>query len=195
MALLTTVARARRNAALAGAETVHLTNLLTSASEMVEDYCNRLFTSTPYATEDQDGSGDNQLWVRNPPITGLTSIYVIDASGDDETILAADFDWDADTGHVRFDPEADSDFTWFPVGIGNIQITYTGGYAAIPDQVQDAVILVAMQLYGAGAVTNPTLKSERLGEYSYTRADMATQDPFTKTVRAMLGAYRIYGGA
>jgi len=194
MALLTTVARARRHAALAGAEAVHLTNLLTSASEMVEDYCNRLFTSTAYATEDQDGDGGRVIWVRNPPITALTSVYVIDASGDDETVLAADLDHEPETGRITFDPEADSDFTWFPVGVQNVKITYTGGYAAIPDQVQTAVILVAMNLYGAGAVTNPTLKSERLGEYSYTRADMATQDPFTKTVRAMLGAYRIYGG-
>ena len=194
MALLTTTVRAKRHAALAGAENTHLTNLLTSASNMVEAYCHRVFTSTAYAPEYQDGLGGDWLFVKNPPITAFTSIAVEDAYGDTETILAAEFVRDNDTGRIQFKVDADSDFAYFPVGIQNIDITYTGGYAAIPDEVQDAVILIAMNLYSLGSKANPGLKSERLGEYSYTRMDATAMDPMTPAVKGLLGEYRIFGG-
>jgi len=197
MALLTTVVRAKRHAALAGAEATHLTNLLTTASDIVEAYCHRVFTSTAYTgatVELQDGDGGDWIFVKNPPITAFTSIVVEDAYGDSETILAAEFNRDNNTGRIQFKVDADSDFSYFPTGIQNIDIDYTGGYAAIPDQVQDAVILIAMNLYAAGSSANPGLKSEKLGEYSYTRMDTAAMDPLTPAVKVMLGTYRIFGG-
>jgi hypothetical protein len=58
----------------------------------------------------------------------------------------------------------------FPAGYRTVEVRYTSGYATIPDAVQQAVCAVVSAMYHT-ATADPTLKSETIGDYSYTNAD------------------------
>lgn len=51
------------------------------------------------------------------------------------------------------------------------KVVYTGGYTTIPDDVQVAVCALAAALFRISA-RDSSLKSERIGDYSYTLADV-----------------------
>jgi hypothetical protein len=57
--------------------TTELTNLLEAASDLIEDYCDRVFASTAY-TEKQDGNGLHFIYAKNPPSVSFTSIIITD---------------------------------------------------------------------------------------------------------------------
>lgn len=56
----------------------------------------------------------------------------------------------------------------WPVGEGNIKVTYTAGYATVPGDITTAVYQLAATVYNTRAFGGGFLASERLGEYSQT---------------------------
>jgi hypothetical protein len=60
-----------------------------------------------------------------------------------------------------------------PFGYQNVKAEYTGGYTTVPDDLQTAVCDIAAALYRQ-SVRDATLKSEKLGDYSYTNFDGMT---------------------
>ena len=99
--------------------------------------------------------------------------------------------WTYNTESVYLDPEAvsteEGDMAelhlrlkyhrrLFPKGLGNLKITGTYGWSSVPSRIKQAAILLAK------SENDPTLfssydshlKSEKLGDYSYTVADSAT---------------------
>ena len=63
----------------------------------------------------------------------------------------------------------DDDFTGTPVGYRNLMVHYTAGYAIIPGDVQKLINDIVSLSYST-ALVNPAIKSETLGDYSYTLA-------------------------
>lgn len=74
--------------------------------------------------------------------------------------------------------DADKGIVWgaFPRGQQNIRCDWQGGFSQIPDAVQEACLLTAVAIWGAGRI-NPFLKSENSLDYGYTLADKARVIP------------------
>ena len=69
---------------------------------------------------------------------------------------------------------------------------YQGGYATIPDDLKDALIRITIQSYNTRQATNGALKSESIGDYSYTTA--SAQDEMALLAinyKSLLDMYRI----
>lgn len=191
MSLLTTVNRAKQTTCFVDVGTTYLTNILTAASNIVENYCDRIFTSATY-TEVRSGVGVDWLYLDNAPITALTSVTIKDCSGTDYNIATSDFSYDADSGKLQFAVDADGDYIYFPKGNFNITIVYTAGYASdsIPQDIQEAVIQVAKNLYAPMSIKDPGLKSEKIGEWSASYGDISSQVVISPIVEAMLMPYK-----
>jgi len=65
---------------------------------------------------------------------------------------------------------------YFPKGTKNVKITGTYGWAACPAAIKQAVVVLCRHDNDSTLYTayDPGLKSERLGDYSYTRSDVST---------------------
>ena len=72
-------------------------------------------------------------------------------------------------------------------GSRNITVDYTAGFTTIPDDIEAACIEIATLLYSSGE-RDPAMKSEKLGDYAYTMADLTEQ--LSMTSRSTLEAYR-----
>lgn len=74
-------------------------------------------------------------------------------------------------------------------GLGNIKVTYIGGYRRIPGDIQLACMNMVSTIKSALAAGGP-MQSESLDYYSYTRMDPALEAKALGSVRQLLGAYK-----
>lgn len=104
--------------------------LVTRVSGLIERYCDRTFASTAY-TEDYDGDGSDAILVRQVPIISVSSVHDDqDRDFTDATLIAAaDYYVDKPKGMVKLIGGR------FGVGVGNVRVAYTAGFAATPDLV------------------------------------------------------------
>lgn len=79
---------------------------------------------------------------------------------------------------------------WVP-GYQNYRVTYTGGYADIPEEVQQACAEL-VQLTYASRNANPLMQSETLDKYSYTRAATNSFDLLSATSKMALAQYKVH---
>jgi hypothetical protein len=87
----------------------------------------------------------------------------------------------------------------FPFGFQNIQVSYTGGYAAgaVPDPVQEAACELVALLHRA-STSDSSKKSEKLGDYAYVNFDQTGGSSGASSlifkspmVMELLSAYRL----
>lgn len=173
--------------------------LAPQAQALIERAIGRTLEQATY-TETYDGRGAPTLILKHRPVASITSIKdslsrdwagttAMDSSG---------YAFQADEGIVTLDPGA-SDWPedWplagrFSDGNQNVQVVYVAGYlaASIPADILGLVVdLVAAKL-NAGAKAG--LKSESLGDYSYTLADL---DSLSPTSKATIAAWRDGSGS
>lgn len=160
-----------------------LTTLLNRAEAMIESWCNRpagWITAT--FTERFDGECHGRVVLLNTPVTSITSVKVFTDNSTATTLSSTVYRSDSTTGILSFIDAAnelyDVGYDWpifpaaFPSGFRNGQVIYVGGYAssAIPLDLQQIAVDVASELYRMRGASR-SLKSETLGQYSYTRAD------------------------
>jgi len=181
---LITLARAQQNPQLHDVDAALLAALISAASVAVQQYCGRKFTSTLY-TDLYDGDGQDTLVLNEYPVAALalTSIKTIADDDTKTTIAVTDYRYTT-AGVVRLK------YTTFPVGFQNIEVIYTGGYATIPSDLQEAVVQVATKLYADGA-HDPQVAIERLGDYSVQRM-MWSSEGFGGTIKHLLAGYKDY---
>ena len=193
MATLVALARAQQHPAAAALDATLLTNLLLGASEWVELYCNRKFASATF-TEIHSGDGTSILHLDQLPITALTSVTILDDDGTSTVLASTDFRYDPQTGELRFAPDPDGDYTYFPRGFRNVTVVYVAGFAAVPDAVQDAVVEIALTVAAIGKQAG-NLASERLGDYAYTLRNAAAEPGgiLSPATRSTLAMYKVYG--
>ena len=72
----------------------------------------------------------------------------------------SDYEWDTLSGQLY-------NAGGWPAGHENIYVAYTGGYATVPDDLEQACIEIALTMYQSRE-TDRTMTSERLGDYAYT---------------------------
>lgn len=146
-----------------------LTALITSVSATIENFCNRTFAQADY-TDTYNGTGKSALYLREGPITAVSSVTV-----DGLAIPAAasstsyGYVFDDSMLYIR----AGGTCERFNKGVQNVTVTYTAGYAAIPQDVNQACVeWVAFKFAKRARIDE---KSQTLGTQqtqSYDLSDM-----------------------
>lgn len=147
-----------------------LPDLITAASELVALRCRRTFQVADL-TEAYDGTDRARIWLKRPPINSVSAITINTWSLDNT--LGDAWGFDSDTGELfRGNGQADLRFAaWFPRGRQNVLVSYNGGFATIPGPVKRATIVMVKHL-ADGSKHTGILQSEKIGDYSYTLADL-----------------------
>lgn len=162
--------------------------IMTAVLDAVQDATGRVLTQATF-TEYLDGIGSDVLIVKNPPISSITSIKVLQYPGDNPTAVDSGnytFDSDRDTGIIRLEPSSTRRFPYdsfgmpniggpqygiypnWPRGYRNIKVVYVGGYTTFPARLTMLLYKITDILF-AQIRQDTTLQSENLGSYSYTR--------------------------
>jgi|LakMenE18May11ns_1017448.scaffolds.fasta_scaffold9959288_7 hypothetical protein len=196
-----------------------LNMILISSEAVVQNWLGRKLeqnTTTEYLT----GTGKRSLILRHRPVLSIVSVYedfnghfgTSPGSFSSSQLLASGRDYmlDLDTNGTssssgilyrinsnwlelgrefvpgKLTPETGSPY-------GNIKVTYTHGYAAVPDDIIFATCMVASYMkrnIGIGG----DIKSEKLGDYSYTLGgnglDSRSSIPEIASAMAILSRYR-----
>jgi len=140
-------------------------SVINRASEFIENYCHRVFTST-FATftetEYYDGTGSQFLLLRAFPVTSVTSVKEWETSTNAATTTY--------TEHTDYTVFLDEGIIYRSSGWARRrkgwQVVYVAGYATIPEDLKGACLEIA-KLYWAMR-DKRGLKSESIGDYSYT---------------------------
>lgn len=160
--------------------------LIAAASVAVEDHCRREF-ACGFHTERHPAAGQHRVWLRNPPIIAVASVSY---GGVARTGWALA---DPETGELHLPRDC---FQWAldgpgtPGGAhGRVEVTYTGGFEAIPAPVKQATIIVAKHMADSEKATG-LFSSESIGDYRYQLAAVGLDDlpPFA---RKLLRRYRL----
>jgi uncharacterized phiE125 gp8 family phage protein len=188
---LVTDAKAQAVQALSNVDAALLTSLLQAASAFVEHYCDRSFLSAAY-TETISGKGTHVLYLRQRPVTAITSVVITDSSGATETVPASDYALRAEAARLELLPYFVGIYGTFPPGRLNVAVAYTAGYAvgSIPDDLQEAVIQVTLQMHGLSNRKDAAIASETLGTYSVSYADLASGVAVTPLIAELLNPYK-----
>lgn len=155
-----------------------LTRLINSATEQIENYCNRRFTETVY-TEIYSGDGNQFLFLRNAPVTALTKIEFMTGDYDDPAWDAYESEfYNIDTTYTGGSTMSNDNSgvvynrVSFYKGFNNIRVSYVAGYSTIPSDVSESCVDLVSYLYKAK--NSKGIKSESLGDRSVTYDTGAT---------------------
>lgn len=136
---ITTVANCKAFRGIASDNDEHdaeLARLIPAVQAFLEQECWRVFDQ---ATVTEYFDGDDwkcSLLVSRPPITSITNLWDDPARAFATPMAAATYDIkNASSGHVRL-----LDGLTFSRGQKNIKLTYVGGYAAMPFDLEQAAI-------------------------------------------------------
>ena len=150
---------------LTGYDLLYLEDTINRATDVIDKYCNRTFKSTTYTNEYYDGTGGKYLFLKNFPITVLTSVEYYDRISAQVTSELTE-----DTDYIAYYDEGMLYSNGWTSGRKNIRVTYTAGYSSA--DMPQAVVLACLKLCST-EISNrgrEGLSSERIGNYSYTTA-------------------------
>lgn len=144
-----------------------LTNIINRSTDTIESYCNnRRFALTVYANEEYDGTGTQLINARHYPITAMTAYERNDGS-------VGTTDWNSlQNDFIKYVEDGDGPGQFFYEqgfvrGTKNYRFSYTAGYATIPYDLEEACLELSVWFYKQRQSMG--MKSETLGEYSYTK--------------------------
>jgi uncharacterized phiE125 gp8 family phage protein len=115
--------------------------LIETASDAIEDYCDRKFATQSHVERHAVRADTNRLILREYPLQSVTSIAWRDEAGNTGTVTVADLSIDPD-GIIEFTNVLDG-----PFAAGTTYtVTYVAGYDTIPGAVKHAVALQVTEL-------------------------------------------------
>lgn len=115
------------------ADDTNLTRLITAASQFIQTWLNRTIAQTTY-TETRNGDDGTQLFLRNRPVTAVSSVTV-----NGQSIAASNPPPLAD-GFLFDDTSVYLVGKSFVRGRQNVTVQYTAGFAATPPEIEQACI-------------------------------------------------------
>lgn len=144
---------------------------INTISTAIETYCNRKFKSATYTSEKYQATDEQELILKNYPVTSITSLTY-----NDDTLTEADedFELDEDTG-ILFREEG-----WAKTGYGNylsgkidfpernITVTYVAGYSTIPEDLKMVCYEACSNLYDLKAAGAGGISSKHVADVSVT---------------------------
>lgn len=182
--------------------------LIPAVQAALERYCERTFDSTAYTDEAYDGTGSEWIVTKQVPITTLTSVETQDNNGVVTAVATTDYRMESTSGRIfrlgasrgRITRDSFGELSYpefgvspsWPAGFQNILVTYTAGYTSgsMPADLK----LLMYRLVDAAFYEvkdggyDPTMESEKLGDYSYTRAMKTLGD--NESMRAEANQFR-----
>ncbi len=111
-----------------------LTDLISSVSSWIQDYCSCSFADQAY-TMLADGNGKRKMWLPEGPVTSVTSVLV------DGTSIPYRSTWNGSGWTVAHQLLSLDGYT-FNRGNNNVFVTYTAGYATVPAEIKFAATQV-----------------------------------------------------
>lgn len=161
--------------------------LIDVASEVIAQHTGRDWTTSASTSETLSGDGSRWLFLKRYPASSVASVVV-----NGTTLASTNYTLLPDEGIVvRGDTKDDprSSCGW-DRGTRNIVVTYTGGYAAVPDPVKRAAILLVKNL--SQQTDLGAFKREKIGDYEYELAgtEVTTFGRLPTLVEALLAPYR-----
>jgi hypothetical protein len=178
MADLTTLANAKQWLGVtSSSDDAMLSRLVSAASDYIQTWLGRTIASATY-TETRDGTGGDRLMFSNYPVTAVTSLSVDGIS----IPLAANsqqpgYLWNATSIRTI------NGYS-FTRGVQNVTVAYTAGYAATPNEIEQAAIELVSLRYKDKDRIGQTSKS--IGGESVT----FTQQDFSDAITATLAQYK-----
>lgn len=166
---LCTVSDVKESLGIASSVTTYdnlITRKINQATLAIENYCGRRFALTTYTDEVYNASGTDQLVLKQRPITALTAYGSRDTPLNDE-------DWDEiDTDLYFYDSGAGLVNGLFNSGHGwsRYRVTYSAGYATIPEDLAEACATLACFYFNNSNATSVgvTKKKEGQREVNYS---------------------------
>lgn len=125
------------------------------------------------ATEILDGTGNRELWIRQPDAGGNLAVSSRSTVGGTWSAVDTD-DYESD-GRGLFNTG-----NWTR-GVRNYRVTYSEGFATMPGDIEQ-LLLDLVSLKWKRRTSDPGLKSERIGDYAYTRGDLEESALWSLTV-------------
>lgn len=139
---LTTVADVKESLSIASSVTTYdnlIIRKINQATRQIEKYCDRRFLLTQYTESEYNGTQTDQLILRQRPIVTFTKLERRDTSLNQA-------DWDTvDTNLYFVDNSAGMLNLMFKAsgGWSRYRVTYTAGYATIPEDLAEACVSLA----------------------------------------------------
>ena len=120
-------------------------------------------------TEYYDGLQNSVLMLRRRPVNSIVSIVIVGAIVNDSYNLS-NVELDQAGGTIKMKNSEDNylSVTTFPKGQKNIKITYKAGFATLPDDLKQAIILLTAELC-LGNIANRTGGGNALGTQGFNR--------------------------
>lgn len=151
--------------------------LLTVASAEFETAADTKFASTS-TTWVVEGRGQTVLALPKHPVIAVSAVRV-----DSVTVSASDY---ALVGQNLYRSTGWGGHTWHP---SKVEVDYTYGYTAVPDDVKGAVLEMA-----GAAYSNPTLVTrEQIDDYAVQYASVAAAMALTPAAEKTANHYRFAG--
>lgn len=155
---------------------------------MESGYCNRKFIAATYTLAEYTGNNRKILPLRQYPINSITTITI-----DGTTIFPSSTSTLADLGFYIMTTHTGSVFydNFWTIDVpNNINITYNAGFSQIPYDLEMAALFMAAQMWERKG--KEILKSEKIGDYTYTAQDINEKNPFGDgTIKQTLDSYVI----
>lgn len=130
-----------------------ITRIAAAVTEMVNRYCSRKIEAADYV-EEIDGSGTTEIAISNPPLRAVSSVIVTQLRNFSTTTpLAASQYVTESHGVIRMLPTVQLsqilslNAPIFPVGVQNIQVSYSGGFATVPEDLKQGALMWAGALF------------------------------------------------
>ncbi len=187
---LTTVSACKAFRSIPGENQEHdaeLARIIPAVQSWLEKYCQRAFDQATVTEYFHGDEWRDRLLVARPPITSLTNLWDdparVFATPLDPATYAID---DANAGVIRL-----LDGRTFSTGLRNIKLTYLGGFATVPADLEEA----AIELVWATRIKGD---SNLIGVRSRSMADSSVQfinlDWGSPNLEAVLSRYQLKTG-
>lgn len=144
-----------------------ITRKINQATRAIEAYCGRRFALTTYTNDPYSATGTDQLILRQRPITQFTSLSIRDSGlnyANWEDIDSQLYFVDSDSGILKL--------VFNAVGMyDRYRVTYTAGYATIPEDLAEACASLATFYYNTATGVHVALSTIKEGqrELQYSR--------------------------
>ena len=118
-----------------------------SVVRWIEEKTGKPAGSTAQFTEYISGTGSSVIWVSRRPVVSLDDVeYVAGPADADFTLHLSGLELVASEGMIkaRYD-QVDGGSWTFPKGRYNIKVTYTAGYATIPETLREAILALSAE--------------------------------------------------
>lgn len=174
--------------ATGGTQSAFISQCILDVDRAAARYCGYISSSMTSGTQTElyDGTGAPWLSLASFPVTSITTVTIIDASGG-ETVLSSSYyrinlktgvlyrlgsslsGWDtgmsaaySDSGYYQYPlTQRDWSAVW-PEGFQNIEVVYVGGYSSVPDDLERAARQSVVDLY-LNRRANRMVQDERYG--------------------------------